>query len=235
MSKARAFLTPENEPDGYKTVRLIVPAGDEWEALARGALTALLSEFSWEETGLPVDETVQYWINAMYDTFAWQECEESVGEAWHFYRLEQRANQNTAGGSQTSAIGAQRDLNTLSHGSEDDFLDVDFANRRFTLRNGEYKIDFGATGYKCGLFRSFLVRDGVRVGLGASRRSAAGEADNVESAGSYHAVEDEDGAIYALVSFSSGNQNTDGQGSPSNLLEDELYAYVNIWRKEMTE
>jgi len=48
MSRGK-FLTPVNEPDGSVEVTLILPAGAEWEALARGALALLLSEGNYEQ------------------------------------------------------------------------------------------------------------------------------------------------------------------------------------------
>lgn len=75
MSKGRAFLTPDTEPDGVTCVRLFVPSGGEWADLARGALAQLLHVTSWEEYGsVSVADTVQYWQEALALTFEWGAC-----------------------------------------------------------------------------------------------------------------------------------------------------------------
>jgi microcystin-dependent protein len=73
----RAFLTPDDPPDGYKCFRLVVPSGDEWEALARGALASLLDFVNWEQWGdVPIEDCLDYWNTALFDTYRWRRCME---------------------------------------------------------------------------------------------------------------------------------------------------------------
>lgn len=44
-----AFLTPQDAPTGSIERTLILPEGEEWEALARGALALLLSANNYEQ------------------------------------------------------------------------------------------------------------------------------------------------------------------------------------------
>jgi microcystin-dependent protein len=79
----RAFLTPDNPPDGYKCFRLIVPSGDEWEALARGALASLLDFVNWEQWGnVPIEDCLDYWNTALFDTYRWRRCMEIGSVFW---------------------------------------------------------------------------------------------------------------------------------------------------------
>lgn len=49
MAAGRAFLTPTSSPTGSVEKTLILPGGEQWEALARGALALLLFADSYEQ------------------------------------------------------------------------------------------------------------------------------------------------------------------------------------------
>jgi hypothetical protein len=69
------YEPPVNAPTGVIIIRLSVPAGEEWERLARGALSALLREESFQEieNHLTPAEAADAFEQAMIDTWAWVE------------------------------------------------------------------------------------------------------------------------------------------------------------------
>jgi len=72
---AFAWLTPEDQPDGECCIRLIIPNGDEWETIVRGALAALGEAENFEQFGtLTPEETAQIFREALLSTFEWIEC-----------------------------------------------------------------------------------------------------------------------------------------------------------------
>jgi microcystin-dependent protein len=70
----RAYLTPQNAPDGFECIRLVIPRGGEWSDLARGALVTLLQPYYWEKFGIDIDDTLDYWGEALQETFKWERC-----------------------------------------------------------------------------------------------------------------------------------------------------------------
>jgi microcystin-dependent protein len=78
-----AYLTPDEEPDGYKCFRLFVPSGMEWEALVRGALASLLDFTKWQAFGsVSVEDTLAYFNEAIFQTFKWRSCMEIGSIFW---------------------------------------------------------------------------------------------------------------------------------------------------------
>lgn len=71
----KAWLTPDEEPDGTQCYRLIVPKGWEWEAAVRGALASLCDSFNWELFGsVSVEDTTAYFREAIFETQRWEVC-----------------------------------------------------------------------------------------------------------------------------------------------------------------
>lgn len=69
------WLTPEDAPDGTRVIALTVPAGDEWEAIVRGALAPLMFPYNYEQHGsYTPEETAAIMQEAMQETFMWEEC-----------------------------------------------------------------------------------------------------------------------------------------------------------------
>lgn len=70
------YLTPNEVPEGYRTIALVVPTGLEWEALVRGALATLLVEENWQEYGaISVEDTLQYFLDTLLVTMTeWADC-----------------------------------------------------------------------------------------------------------------------------------------------------------------
>lgn len=74
MSK-NAWLTPNNDPTGTRCIRIEVPAGDEWEAIFRGALVPLTFASNFEEYGAwSADDTAKQFLNALEQIFKWEGC-----------------------------------------------------------------------------------------------------------------------------------------------------------------
>lgn len=68
---SNAWLTPDDAPDGTRELVLTVPSGDEWEALARGALALLLLAANYEQHGaISPDDCAAYFADALLTTFA---------------------------------------------------------------------------------------------------------------------------------------------------------------------
>jgi hypothetical protein len=196
-----------------------------------GAMTQFLHSYNWEETGLPIADTVGYWKQAIEQTFAFTGCG-PMAPFEAFYRITQTAPMNTPGGTLTAGVQNTRDLTTVEAGQSDEFVSIDLDNDVIGLKNGRYVIEFGALSLKCGAARSFLVRNGTRVASGLSTRSPTADGVNTLSSGLYYGAEP-DGlseAAFQLVTYCSNTRATDGQGSADNILTTELYAYINIWR-----
>jgi len=69
------WLTPDQVPNGTKCIKLIVPNGDEWEAIVRGALAPLLVPANFEEHGgFTPEETAEVFADALAQSFSWDEC-----------------------------------------------------------------------------------------------------------------------------------------------------------------
>ena len=66
------FLTPEDAPDGTVEITITVPSGEEWEALARGALALLVDDANFEQssgTAETVEDSAYYFLLAISKTF----------------------------------------------------------------------------------------------------------------------------------------------------------------------
>jgi len=232
----RGFLTPDTEHDGEFTVyKLYVPSSsDDWGTLARGALVSLLHPWEWEPIGISIADTVEAWQDALELTFLWEECL-TMTEQWKHYRLEQIASLGTDGGTENSGTVTTRALNAVRDGSEDDFVTWDLDNHTFELKNGEFYVQWGAICYRVGGFHAFLQRGSIRVGIGSSARSNGTNGDNQISEGALYLTEDETGATYYISSISENSQSGNGQGRAANAATTELYAWADIWRKEVSE
>jgi microcystin-dependent protein len=70
-----AWLTPDNAPGGDRCLRLVIPSGDEWEAIIRGALAPLLRSENFEYYGsyLP-EETAQVFRDYAGQWMQWERC-----------------------------------------------------------------------------------------------------------------------------------------------------------------
>lgn len=69
------WLTPDTAPDGTREIILTVPSGDEWEAIARGALASLLFPSSYEEHGaFTPEETAAVFEAAFVATMQWEDA-----------------------------------------------------------------------------------------------------------------------------------------------------------------
>jgi len=68
------WLTPEDDPAGTREIILVVPNGEEWEALVRGALAPLMYAYNFEQSGsYTPEETAAIFQAAVEATFAWIE------------------------------------------------------------------------------------------------------------------------------------------------------------------
>jgi len=68
------WLTPNNPPDGTREIILVVPYGEEWEAIIRGALAPLMYSHNFQESGsYSPEETAAIFQAAIEETFQWLE------------------------------------------------------------------------------------------------------------------------------------------------------------------
>lgn len=76
VSKSAAFLCPTSAPTGADCVKLVLPAGEEWGALVRGALALLLDPDNFEEgdDSLSALECAQILAEFIGGTFDWTPC-----------------------------------------------------------------------------------------------------------------------------------------------------------------
>jgi microcystin-dependent protein len=70
-----AWLTPDAAPTGDLCVRLVIPQGEEWEAIVRGALSPLLRSENFEYYGayLP-EETAEVFRDYAVQWMQWERC-----------------------------------------------------------------------------------------------------------------------------------------------------------------
>jgi hypothetical protein len=69
------WLTPDDAPDGTRTIALTIPKGDEWEAIVRGALVPLMFPSSYELFGaITPEEAATAFQEAFQETFQWTDC-----------------------------------------------------------------------------------------------------------------------------------------------------------------
>lgn len=72
----RAWLTPDDLPTETKCIQLLVPVGDEWEAIVRGALAPLFDRANFEAYGaVTPEEAEQVFLGLMAQWMSWEECE----------------------------------------------------------------------------------------------------------------------------------------------------------------
>ena len=70
-----AWLTPEDAPTGTVNIMLTVPAGEEWEAILRGALAPLFDSESYEFYGaITPEEAAEYFRANMLQNMAMASC-----------------------------------------------------------------------------------------------------------------------------------------------------------------
>jgi len=75
MSKARAWLTPDAPPGPAVCRSFFVPSGEEWEAIARGAIVLLFDESNFEQYGSQTPEEVaQAFIDTGELCMEWRYC-----------------------------------------------------------------------------------------------------------------------------------------------------------------
>jgi hypothetical protein len=77
-----------------------------------------------------------------------------------------------------------------------------------------------------------LFRDNVLVANGGSQRSPTADGQNTWSEGVHYVTEDETGGTYFIATYSSASKSGDGQGEGVSIVSTELFAYVDIWRRE---
>jgi len=69
------WLTPDEAPTGSVCILLIIPEGEQFAELVRGALAPLLSADNFEPFGtLTPEETAAYFEEFMRETWDWQSC-----------------------------------------------------------------------------------------------------------------------------------------------------------------
>jgi len=70
------WRTPDDTPTGSVVIALTIPAGEEWERIVRGALSALLRDESFEpDSGaLSPETTASIFEQFMFDTWEWEPC-----------------------------------------------------------------------------------------------------------------------------------------------------------------
>jgi hypothetical protein len=69
-----AWLTPDDTPSGTREIILVVPNGEVWEAIVRGALAPLMCSESFEQYGAYTPEqTALIFQAALEETFKWVE------------------------------------------------------------------------------------------------------------------------------------------------------------------
>jgi len=69
------FLTPDAMPDGTDRICISVPSGEEWGALARGALAALFDCRNFEQYGsVTPEEAAQAFVDVSLDMMRWEVC-----------------------------------------------------------------------------------------------------------------------------------------------------------------
>lgn len=58
----RAWLTPDDTPEGTVDITLTIPSGIEWEAIVRGLLLILIDSANYQEFGSysPEDAAAEY-------------------------------------------------------------------------------------------------------------------------------------------------------------------------------
>lgn len=70
------WIVPAAAPSGTRSLVLTVPDGDDWEALARGALALLLDPANYEQSGtITPDAAAEYWLSPLLATFQDWEAE----------------------------------------------------------------------------------------------------------------------------------------------------------------
>lgn len=70
-----AWLTPDDAPDGLKCIRLLVPSGEEWETIIRGALVPLFDSVNFEQYGsYTPEETAEVFLSCMAQWMKWEGC-----------------------------------------------------------------------------------------------------------------------------------------------------------------
>lgn len=73
--KKHAWLTPEETPDGVTCWRFYIPSGEEWEAIARGAIAPLCLIDNWEAFGsVTPEEAANYFLAASMLTYEMRRC-----------------------------------------------------------------------------------------------------------------------------------------------------------------
>ncbi len=69
------YPTPNDAPNGTRCIQILVPAGEDWERLARGALAALFIPENFEILGYYTpEETADVFNQSMFQAMAWETC-----------------------------------------------------------------------------------------------------------------------------------------------------------------
>lgn len=67
---SNAWLIPDSTPTGSRSLVLVVPDDEDWEALVRGALALLLDPDNFEQTGsITPEEAVTVFLPGVLETF----------------------------------------------------------------------------------------------------------------------------------------------------------------------
>lgn len=230
MSKYRAWLTPDSEPDGVVCRLVWLPNGEGFESAARGALAPLMVADNWEQVGsITPEETAAYFQDAFQETMQWAECE---GVMQFIHAVDDKTPGTHGGSYDTADDEILRDLNTLLHDGTDEAY---VSSNRLGIPAGKYTV-VAQVPY-------------VAVGPVAIRLRVVGQEEEdfvpfyvegmndraVITGGSGHAhirgyFEVPDPAEIRVYFEANASREDYGLGFANNFLAQERYTSLELWR-----
>lgn len=146
--------------------------------------------------------------------------------ASQYMQVQDRKNNNTAGGSATASTWTRRDINTVV---TNQIESASLGSNQLTLPAGSYYVEASAPAFNVGghTIRLQNITDSSTAILGLSHRAVSSTGGSSYLAGHITIAAQK---TFEIQHYTQQSQSTNGFGYPIGNGQQEVYTQVNIWK-----